>query len=170
MIPSGVCLQGTSAAETMRGAPQRPIPKPGLERGSTGPRGRTRRPRCALVVVLLAGPLLGGNPPGGASPIGPTGGRGAASGVLDQLQRSITQPTPVAPRSPAQRPDMIWVPNRYVPAPGAPEGLYVPGHWERRLSEREFYVEPLVACRPGTSDCRTIPAGVRGPVETREGP
>jgi hypothetical protein len=138
-------------------------------RGS-GWRGRPPRQRTALMVILLAGPLLGGSPVGGTSPFGSTGGRSAVPGILDQLQRSVTTPTPVAPRSPAQRPDRIWVPDRYVPAPGVPEGLFVPGHWERRISEREFYVEPLVACRPGTTDCRTIPAGIRGPVETRTGP
>ena len=130
--------------------------------------------RCCVVAgVLLLWPVLSGSLLGGSSPLGgfgPSGGRSPISGVLDQLQRSVTRPTPIAPRSPVSRPDQIWVPDRYVPAPGVPEGLYVPGHWERQLSEREYYVEPLVACRRGTNDCRTIPAGVRGPLETRDGP
>jgi hypothetical protein len=123
--------------------------------------------RCVLAALVLAGPLLGGSPLGVRAP---SSGGTPASGALERLERSVTRPAPVAPRSPAPRPDQVWVPDRYVPAPGAPEGLFVPGHWERRLSEREFYVGPLVVCRPGTTDCRTIPAGVRGPVETRDGP
>jgi hypothetical protein len=62
------------------------------------------------------------------------------------------------------------VPDRYVTVPEAPEGVLVPGHWERRLSDREFYVPPLVVCRSVTGQCVTVPAGVRPPIQTRIGP
>ncbi len=89
---------------------------------------------------------------------------------LDQLRGAVTRPLPVVPQRDAPRPDMVWVPDRYIPAPGAPQGVHVPGHWERRTSEREFYVPPLMVCEPTTGVCQTSPAGVRGPVESRTGP
>jgi hypothetical protein len=82
---------------------------------------------------------------------------------LDQLQRSVTRPVPVAPRSEVVPPDHVWVPDRYVSVPGVPEGLHIPAHWERRLSNGRLYAPPLVGCRPGTSECRTIPAGSHVP-------
>jgi len=74
----------------------------------------------------------------------------------------------LAPRQ-APRPDMVWVPDRWAPVPGAPEGVHVPGHWERRLSEREVWVPPLTVIAPGGVQ-RAWPAGVREPAEARRGP
>lgn len=87
---------------------------------------------------------------------GPGGG-----GAFDRLREDTTRPVPQVP-PPAPRPprsDMIWVPDRHVPVPG--EGtVYVPGHWERRISEHETYAPPLTG---HTGDGRSIqlPPGPR---------
>ena len=92
------------------------------------------------------------------------------SRALDQLRGAVMRPVPVRPPRDVPRQDMLWVPDRYIAMPGAPQGVHVPGHWERRISEREFYVPPLVICEPTTGVCQMSPAGVRGPVESRSGP
>ena len=92
------------------------------------------------------------------------------SGALDQLRGAVMRPVPVVPPRDVPRPDMVWVPDRYIAMPGAPQGVHVPARWERRISEREFYVPPLVICEPTTGVCQMSPAGVRGPVESRSGP
>jgi hypothetical protein len=89
---------------------------------------------------------------------------------LDQLKSSVMRPVPSVPLRPAPRADEVWVPDRWVPMPGAPQGAHVPGHRERRLSDTEYYVPPLTVCAPSTGICQESPAGVRGPVETRTGP
>ena len=92
------------------------------------------------------------------------------SGALDQLRGAVMRPVPVVPGRGVPRPDMVWVPDRHIAMPGAPQGVHVPAHWERRISELEFYVPPLVICEPTTGVCQMSPAGVRGPVESRSGP
>ncbi len=99
----------------------------------------------------------------------PAGGT-AISRAIDQLKSSVMRPIPSVPPRPVPRPDAVWVPDRYVPMPGSSQGALVPGHWERRISDREFYVPPLVVCDPSTGACQMSPAGVRGPAETRSGP
>jgi hypothetical protein len=108
----------------------------------------------ALLAVLLLLPLAGGTP---------------ASRILDQLKSAVTRPVPTVPRREALRPDMIWVPDRYVSIPGSGEPACVPGHWERRLSEREYFAPPLPICGPEGS-CVMAPAGVREPPASRLGP
>ena len=105
---------------------------------------------------------------GGARALRPPGG--PASSALDQLERSVTRPLPALPQPDVPRPDTVWVPDRFIEIPGEGRTVHVPGHWERRISEREFYVPPLVICGAGGGDCRLVPAGVRGPVERRDGP
>ena len=92
------------------------------------------------------------------------------AGALDRLRGAVMRPVPVVPPRDVRQPDMVWVPDRYIAMPGAPQGVHVPAHWERRISEREFYVPPVVICEPTTGVCQMSPAGVRGPVESRGGP
>jgi hypothetical protein len=108
---------------------------------------------------LLAGLLL-------QIQLGPT----PTSRAVDQINRASRQPLPsVAPR-PVPPADMVWVPDRYVPIPGEPGGVLVPGHWERRIGEREYHVPPVTVIKPSDGTLETIPGGVRPPVEERRGP
>jgi hypothetical protein len=112
-----------------------------------------------LPVVLVALQIGGG-----------VGGRTPSSRAIDSIVRSVTRP-PSTPAPPdVVRPDMVYVPNRYVDVPGEPGPLLVPGHWERRISEREYYAPPLPACSGATGGCLNIPAGVRLPPDSRLGP
>jgi hypothetical protein len=104
----------------------------------------------------------------GATPrIGPTSPSGAA---LDALMNSVTRPVPTLPAPPiGQHPSDTWVPDRIVPVPGQPGGAHVPGHWERRLSDRENYVPPLVIITPDGRSI-TVPGGVMLPPDQRQSP
>jgi hypothetical protein len=115
--------------------------------------------------ALLAAALLLAQ--AGVTPrIGPTTPGGPA---LDQLNRSIQRPVPTLPPPTGRSPADVWVPDRYVPVPGQAGGAWVPGHWERRLSDREHYVPPLVIIMPDGGTV-TVPAGVARPPEERQGP
>jgi hypothetical protein len=89
--------------------------------------------------------------------------------ALDQLTNSVTRPLPTLPPPTGQHPADVWVPDRIVPVPGQPGGALVPGHWERRISDREHYVPPLVIRMPDGSTT-TLPAGVMPPPEQRQRP
>jgi hypothetical protein len=65
---------------------------------------------------------------------------------------------------------MLWVPGRWVPVPGEPAGVFVPGHWERRIGEREVFAPPVTVVKPSTGGFETFPAGVRPPADERTGP
>lgn len=87
--------------------------------------------------------------------------------ALDQLERAVKRPPPVVTPSTAPRPDQQWVPDRYIPGP---DGVaHVPGHWERRVSDREVYTPPLVVCPQG-GECVLFPGGVRPPMNERQAP
>lgn len=92
-----------------------------------------------------------------------------SSRALDQLTNSVTRPLPTLPPPTGQHPADVWVPDRIVPVPGQSGGAHVPGHWERRLSDREHYVPPLVIRTPdgGTT---ALPAGVMPPPNQRQSP
>ena len=58
-------------------------------------------------------------------PLGPTTTQRAVDQMNASSMRGVSvPPAPVAPRS-----DMVWVPDRWVPAPGVPTGAFEPGHW-----------------------------------------
>ena len=97
-------------------------------------------------------------------------GGGLSTGkAVERINAASMRPLPDAgPRVPV-RGDLVWVPDRWVPVPGAPEGVRVPGHWERRLSEREYYVPTQATVGPpGVPSF--VPAGVRGPADARREP
>jgi hypothetical protein len=64
---------------------------------------------------------------------------------------------------------MLWVPGRHVHVPGVDGSVYVPGHWEQRLSDREVRVPPLTGY---TEDGGTVqwPAGTQPPPHQRQSP
>jgi hypothetical protein len=90
------------------------------------------------------------------------------SSALDALERAVKQPMPQAPAAPVHRSPDVWVPDRYVSDPVRGGTVHVPAHWERRLSDREYYAPPTTVCSSARGECSTIPAGVRPPPETRQ--
>jgi hypothetical protein len=97
-------------------------------------------------------------------------GRGPTTAELAaRINAMSARPVPSPPPQPVVRPDMVWVGTRYVAMPGAPDGVLVPGHWERQLPNGQLYVPPLAIVdaqgRPGL-----VNAGERAPLETRIGP
>jgi hypothetical protein len=70
----------------------------------------------------LAGLLAGGAM---AVAMGPT----STQRAVDQMNSSSMRGVPTPPVRQAPRQDMVWVPDRFVPAPGAPAGVFEPGHW-----------------------------------------
>jgi hypothetical protein len=113
-----------------------------------------------------------GLPPAGASPSSlatPTGRTNITTDATAKINAASRAPIPVASGYVIVRPDLQWVPDRYVAVPGAPQGVLVPGHWEQRLSDREVYVPPLPIIVPGGGS-QTIPAGVRPPANQRTEP
>jgi hypothetical protein len=114
----------------------------------------------ALVVIVLA-QATGAPRVGPASPAGP---------MLDRLNQSLRQPVPTLPSPPTGAyPADVWVPDRIVPIPGQAGGAHVPGHWERRISDRENYVPPLVIRTPDGGTV-TLPAGIAPPPDQRQSP
>ena len=116
----------------------------------------------ALVAGLAVAMTLAQATPrvGATTPAGP---------MLDQLNRSMSRPVPTLPPPSGQSPADVWVPDRIVPIPGQPAGAHVPGHWERRISDRENYVPPLVIRTPDGGTV-ALPAGVMPPPEQRQSP
>ena len=98
------------------------------------------------------------------------GGGTGVSRAVDQINATsrLTVPT-VGPRDVA-RPETIWVPDRWIPTPGTGGAALVPGHWERRVSDRESYTPPLTAVNPADGSLLIFPAGVRPPAEARREP
>jgi hypothetical protein len=112
---------------------------------------------------LAAGCLLGGAL---TVPLGPT----TTGGVVEQINRQSFRPVPSPPARGVPRSDQVWVPDRLVTIAGESSPVLVPGHWERRIGDREFDVPALTIFRPSTGTYVTVPAGVRGPAETRPAP
>ena len=49
--------------------------------------------------------------------------------AVDQMNSSSMRGVATPPVRQAPRQDTVWVPDRFVPAPGAPQGVFEPGHW-----------------------------------------
>ena len=112
---------------------------------------------------LAAGCLLGGAL---AVPLGPT----TIGRAVDQINRQSIRPIPAVPSRETPRSDQVWVPDRFVIIAGESAPVLVPGHWERRINDREFGVPALTIFRPSTGTHETFPGGVRGPTQTRPAP
>lgn len=115
---------------------------------------------AGLTLVLLLAQATGTPRLGPTTPLGPT---------LDRLNESSMRPLPTLPAPVGQHPADVWVPDRIVPIPGQPGGAHVPGHWERRISDRENFVPPLVIRTPDGGTV-ALPAGVMPPPEQRQSP
>jgi hypothetical protein len=99
----------------------------------------------------------------------PTGRANVGADAISGINAMSTRPKPASPGQPVVRPEMLWVPDRYVSVPGAPAGVLVPGHWERRVSDREVYAPPLAITHP-QGEPGLIPGGFRPPAEERNSP
>ena len=98
------------------------------------------------------------------------GGSTGVSRAVDQINATSRQAVPtVGPRQ-IVRPETVWVPDRWIPAPGTGGAALVPGHWERRISDRESYAPPLTGVNPADGSLLVFPAGVRPPAEERREP
>lgn len=117
-----------------------------------------RSPLRPLAGTLLIGALL------------PVQVGSSTSALVDALTASAMRPVPTVPQRDPERSDSVWVPDRSVAVPGTSGVVQVPGHWERRISERQVYVPPLVVVDPADGTARVVPPGVREPAESRVGP
>jgi hypothetical protein len=107
--------------------------------------------RPARLIRALGGCLLAGAM---SVPLGPT----TTGRAVDQLNSSSMRGVPVPPTPTPPRRDMLWVPGQYVPIPGHPTGVFVPGHWEQITPDgRRAIVPPLTGTVPGTGAVETIP-------------
>src|SRR2546426_3920107 len=92
-----------------------------------------------------------------------SGGGTGLGHAVDQITGASTAPVPtVAPR-PVVRPDSVWVPDRYVPAPTTGSPVLVPGHWERRGARPASPLPPPVTHHPPPGRAPTGPARVGAP-------
>ena len=89
---------------------------------------------------------------------------------LDQIGRSVTRPVPQAPPTSVWRPDSVWVPDRHVQDSIDGRNIIVPGYWQRRLPDGQYYGPPLTICSEARGTCTTIPAGIRPAPESRQTP
>ena len=85
------------------------------------------------------------------------GSPSATSRAVDQIRSSSMKSVPVPPAPVAPRPDMVWVPDRYVSIPGHPTGVHVPGHWVRVTPDGRVIAPPLTGTVPGTGAIETLP-------------
>jgi hypothetical protein len=119
-----------------------------------------------VLALLVAGVVAASTADAQATLPGSTSPSGKA---LDRLRQDVTRPGPSVPPPRTPGSDMIWVPDRYVPVPGVRGDVFVPGHWERRISEHEVHVPPLTG---RTQDGGAIqwPAGPQRPPHERQSP
>src|SRR5687767_10287308 len=109
----------------------------------------------AILVLAQATPRMGSSSP--------------SSRALDQLTNSVTRPMPAVPPPTRQHPADVTVPYLIGPVPDPSVCPLEPGHWERRLSDRQHYVPPLTVTTPD-GRVHTVPGGVVPPPDQRQGP
>src|SRR5881628_4237227 len=73
----------------------------------------------------------------------PSGGTTPSGAIFDRLHDATTRPVPQVGPPVVRPPESTWVPDRFVQVPGTDSPVYVPGHWERRLSDHEVHTPPL---------------------------
>ena len=116
-------------------------------------KGMVSGPTMVAAFLLVA--QLGGGTPG--------------SNAAKAIEHSVTRPVPQAPTAPVYRTPDVWVPDRVLNDPMLSGTHSVPGHWERRLPDGQYYAPPFTVCDSGTG-CATTPAGERPSPDTRTGP
>src|SRR5262245_21282087 len=115
------------------------------------------------VVANVIGPALAFSQtplPGATSPSG---------AIFDRFRGATTRQLPPVPPRPAPAPQATWVPDRIVQVPGVDTPVFVPGHWERSLSDHEVYT-PALPGRTPNGDTINFPAGARPPATERQAP
>jgi hypothetical protein len=70
------------------------------------------------------------------------------------------------PASPTKR----WVPDRPAYLPELGRNVLIPGHYERRISDQQYSVPPLLAYDVTSGGSVTIPGGERPPADLRQAP
>jgi hypothetical protein len=99
--------------------------------------GRTlngmKRRWLGCVFGILAGGAM-------AVPLGPTSTQRAVDQMNSSSMRGVPTPPPAAQA--AARPNAVWVPDRFVSAPGAPAGVFEPGHWVMYTPEGQRIAPP----------------------------
>ena len=100
-------------------------------------RGRTLNDMRHRWFGWLAGILAAGAM---GVPLGPTTTQRAVDQMNSMSMRGVPTPPPAA--RPAPRPDAVWVPDRWVSAPGAPAGVFEPGHWVQYTPEGQRVAPP----------------------------
>jgi hypothetical protein len=118
----------------------------------------------AVILDVAVPPLASGqmrSPAGGTTPSG---------AIFDRLNEATTGSMPQVPSPTVPAPEETWVPDRYAQAPGVDSPVFVPGHWERRLSDHEVYTPPLTGRTPQGDSTIQFPAGTRPPVNERQYP
>lgn len=132
---------------------------------------RLRSTVLTLALVLLTAATVFAQAPA------PSAGGLRPREPLGALRDSTRRPLPTVPPQPAPPPgQQVWVSDRHVMVPGVPGPVHVPGHWERRISEREVYTPPLVGVAPDGAavylpgGVRSAPSGVLSTPELRQSP
>lgn len=92
------------------------------------------------------------------------------SRALNQVRAQAVRPVPAPPQREELGSDWVWVPERFISMPGEPGGVRVPAHWERRISDRQFHVPPLVIFKLTEGTFSAIPAAIKEPPDARQGP
>src|SRR3989441_2536225 len=174
---AGVCRAEARGAAGSDGD-HRPPPAPGRQVGAAGrgpdhrrgpqdERRQVRQEGVARAVQGLEGEgrlmrRTGALIAGGLLFLQSGGGTGLGHAV-DQITGASTAPVPtVAPR-PVVRPDSVWVPDRYIPAPDTGSAVLVPGHWERRGARPQAPLPPPETLNPP----RRAGAPLSGPARAR---
>jgi hypothetical protein len=106
--------------------------------------------RWRRLARAVGGCLLGGAM---AIPLGPT----TTGRAVDQLNSSSMRGQPAPPAASRPAADMVWVPDQYVPIPGQPGGVHVPGHWVQVTPDGHVNRPPLTVTVPGTGEVQTLP-------------
>jgi hypothetical protein len=101
-------------------------------------RSLIRRLARAVTGCLLAGAM--------SVPLGPT----TTGRAVDQMNSSSMRGVPVPPIPAAPRAGSVWIPGAYVPVPGQPEQVFVPGHWRDITPEGQVVAPPPRATVPST--------------------
>jgi hypothetical protein len=91
----------------------------------------------------------------------PSLGGTTASQAVNQITRSATQGVAIPPPPSVTQPNQLWVPDRWLPAPGQTTPALVPGHWEQRIDERRSYSPPIIVVDPSTGATRVSPAEIK---------
>ncbi len=100
-------------------------------------RGRTLNDMKSRWFKCLMGILAGGAM---AVPLGPTSTQRAVDQMNSSSMRGVPTPPPAA--RPAPQPNAVWVPDRFVSAPGAPASVFEPGHWVQYTPEGQRVAPP----------------------------